>query len=154
TVTLDPSTAHPQLVVLPGGSGVRWEAPQEPPEEGFGPDPSVLGHEGVTSGRCCWDVEVPPVGSWALGVAKETLGTSEETPESPREELWSMGRCQGQFWALTSLERVPLAQAEVPRRVRVSLDYERGRVAFWDAERRALIFAFPAASFQGERIHP
>ncbi|NWR94861.1 TRIM7 ligase, partial [Furnarius figulus] len=154
TVTLDPSTAHPQLVVLPGGSGVRWEDPQDPPEEGLGPDPSVLGHEGVTSGRCCWDVEVTPVGSWALGVAKETLRSREETPESPREELWSMGRCQGQFWALTSLERIPLFQVQVPRRVRVSLDYERGRVAFWDAERRVLLFAFPPASFSGERIHP
>ncbi|NXK90504.1 BT1A1 protein, partial [Formicarius rufipectus] len=154
TVTLDPSTAHPQLVVLPDGSGVRWEDPRDPPEEGFGPDPSVLGSQGVTTGRCCWDVEVAAAGSWAVGVARETLRGREETPESPEVELWSMGLCQGQFWALTSLERVPLFQVQVPRRVRVSLDYERGQVAFFDAERRALIFSFPAASFNGERIHP
>ncbi|XP_027529272.1 butyrophilin subfamily 1 member A1-like, partial [Neopelma chrysocephalum] len=150
-VTLDPSTAHPQLVVAPNGLSVRWEPPQQdPPEEGPdpnpdpNPDPSVRGHPGVTSGRRCWDVEVSPRGSWALGVA----------PETPPGELWSMGLCQGQLWALTALERVPLGRVRVPRRVRVALDHDGGRVAFFDGERRELIFAFPAASFGGRRVHP
>ncbi|NWV13602.1 TRIM7 ligase, partial [Ptilonorhynchus violaceus] len=67
--------------------------------------PSVLGREGVTAGSRCWDVEVAPAGSWALGVARESLGAGGEPPGSPEWELWSMGLCQGQFWALTSLER-------------------------------------------------
>ncbi|NXR72235.1 TRIM7 ligase, partial [Pycnonotus jocosus] len=78
--------------------------------------PSVLGHQGITAGRRCWDVQVSPEGSWALGVARETpgsgsgtpgggSGTPGRTPGSPGWELWSMGLCQGQFWALTSLER-------------------------------------------------
>ncbi|NXG03493.1 TRI15 protein, partial [Sakesphorus luctuosus] len=56
--------------------------------------------------------------------------------------------------ALTSLQRIPLPQFPVPRRVRVSLDYPRGQVAFFDAERRALLFTFSAASFGGERVQP
>ncbi|NXT30461.1 TRI15 protein, partial [Syrrhaptes paradoxus] len=56
--------------------------------------------------------------------------------------------------ALTSLERVPLYQIPVPSRVRVSLDHENGQVAFFDADRRALIFTFPAASFKGESVRP
>ncbi|NXA02130.1 TRIM7 ligase, partial [Nesospiza acunhae] len=78
--------------------------------------PSVLGREGITGGRRCWDVQVAPEGSWALGVARETPGSGTETlgrtprngtetPVSSEWELWSMGLCQGQFWALTSLER-------------------------------------------------
>ncbi|NXI49240.1 BT1A1 protein, partial [Chloroceryle aenea] len=69
--------------------------------------PCVLGREGVTSGRCCWEVEVTPKGSWAVGVAKGSLRKEEEeeVSGSPEMELWSMGRCEGQFWALTSLER-------------------------------------------------
>ncbi|XP_051632118.1 E3 ubiquitin-protein ligase TRIM7-like [Manacus candei] len=143
-VTLDPSTAHPQLLVAPDGRSVSWEPPRDSGSPDPGPDPSVRGHPGVASGLCCWDVEVSPRGSWALGVA----------PESPPGELWSMGLCQGQLWALTALERVPLARVRVPRRVRVSLDHDGGRVAFLDAERRALIFAFPAAAFGGRRVHP
>ncbi|NXH44218.1 BT1A1 protein, partial [Dicaeum eximium] len=76
--------------------------------------PAVLGREGVTAGRRCWDVRVAPGGSWALGVARETpgsgagppgngAGTPGKTPETPEWELWSVGRCQGQFWALSPL---------------------------------------------------
>ncbi|NWJ11796.1 TRI15 protein, partial [Crypturellus undulatus] len=48
----------------------------------------------------------------------------------------------------------PLALPRVPRRIRVSLDYEWGEVAFWDAESRAPIFTFPPAAFAGERLRP
>ncbi|KAK2510334.1 hypothetical protein Q9233_017851 [Columba guinea] len=79
---------------------------------------------------------------------------SDESPAPPSVDLWSMGLCHGQFWALTSLERVPLRQLDVPKRVRVSLDYDKGHVAFFDADKRSLIFTFPAASFGGERVQP
>ncbi|NWH91904.1 TRI27 protein, partial [Aegithalos caudatus] len=181
TVTLDPSTAHPQLLVAPDGSSVSWESSRDPPGDGPGPgtepvpggsgpgtDPSVLGRQGVTAGRRCWDVQVAPAGSWALGVARESPGSGAETPGSGAEtpgstaetpgsaewELWSMGLCQGQFWALTSLERIPLFPLRAPSRVRVALDYERGQVAFFDADQRSLIFAFPGASFKGQSVHP
>ncbi|KAM6307036.1 E3 ubiquitin-protein ligase TRIM7-like [Podargus strigoides] len=154
-VTLDPSTAHPQLIVSADGRSVRWEdAPRDPPPEGFVLHPCVLGCEGIASGTRCWEVEVAPQGSWAVGVARESLKKREEPSASPEMELWSMGLCEGQFWALTSLERIPLYQIQVPRRIRVSLDYEKGQVGFFDADKRALIFTFPAASFEGESIHP
>ncbi|NWR40174.1 BT1A1 protein, partial [Tachuris rubrigastra] len=166
-VTLDPSTAHPQLVVAPDGSSVRWEPPQVPPGEGLSPpdppdpldpsEPSVLGRPGVSAGRCCWDVEVAPEGSWALGVVGEPPESGTPPGQSPPcagGDLWSMGLCQGQVWALTGRERVPLARVRVPRRVRVSLDHDGGRVAFFDADSRALIFAFPAASFGGRGVRP
>ncbi|NXE56995.1 TRIM7 ligase, partial [Casuarius casuarius] len=67
--------------------------------------PCVLACEGIASGRHCWEVEVEPKGSWAVGVARESVKRRDETSESPEIELWSMGLCEGQFWALTSLER-------------------------------------------------
>ncbi|XP_062454593.1 zinc finger protein RFP-like [Rhea pennata] len=154
-VTLDPATAHPQLVVSEDRRSVRWEdAQQDLAAEGFITDPCVLGCEGIASGQHCWEVEVEPKGSWAVGVARESVKRRDEISESPEIELWSMGLCKGQFWALTSLERTALSWSQVPRRVRVSLDYERGQVSFFDADKRALIFTFPAASFKGESIHP
>ncbi|NXP64045.1 BT1A1 protein, partial [Chloropsis cyanopogon] len=56
--------------------------------------------------------------------------------------------------ALTSQERIPLPAVRAPSRVRVALDYERGQVAFFDADERSLIFAFPEASFEGQRVRP
>ncbi|NXH09077.1 TRI41 ligase, partial [Loxia leucoptera] len=54
----------------------------------------------------------------------------------------------------TSLERIPLFPRRAPSRVRVALDYERGRVEFFDADERSLIFAFPGASFRGRSVRP
>ncbi|NXV54636.1 BT1A1 protein, partial [Molothrus ater] len=54
----------------------------------------------------------------------------------------------------TSLERIPLLLSRAPRRVRVALDYDGGQVAFFDADQRSLIFAFPAASFEGQSVRP
>ncbi|XP_050162217.1 RING finger protein 39-like [Myiozetetes cayanensis] len=162
-VTLDPHTAHPQLVVAPDGGSVRWEPtgepsePQDPFDPSDSPEPSVLGLPGVCAGRCCWDVEVSPEGSWALGVAGEGTGSGTPPGQSPpcaRGSLWALGQCQGRLWALAGPERVPLARVRVPRRVRVSLDRDRGRVAFFDADSRALIFAFPSISFGGRGVRP
>ncbi|XP_064255573.1 E3 ubiquitin-protein ligase TRIM7-like [Passer domesticus] len=152
-VTLDPSTAHPRLLVAPDGSSVSWERAQNLPEPEAEPgtDPSVLGLEAVAAGRRCWDVRVSPEGSWALGVATEPPGSG---PEPPERELWSVGLCQGRFWALSPRGRAPFSAGRAPGGVRVALDYESGRVAFFDADRRSLIFAFAAASFGGHRVRP
>ncbi|NXF64998.1 TRI38 ligase, partial [Ciccaba nigrolineata] len=42
----------------------------------------------------------------------------------------------------------------VPRKIRISLDYEWGVVAFFDVENKTPIFTFPPVSFAGERIRP
>ncbi|TRZ08913.1 hypothetical protein HGM15179_018197, partial [Zosterops borbonicus] len=90
TVTLDPRTAHPRLRVSPDGRSMSLDGPgpgsgpgtdpETPldgpePEPGPGRDPSVLGLQVITAGRLCWDVQVSPWGSWALGVTSETPGS-------------------------------------------------------------------------------
>ncbi|NWJ08207.1 TRI41 ligase, partial [Crypturellus undulatus] len=55
---------------------------------------------------------------------------------------------------LGSRERTALSPLRVPTKLRVSLDYEGGQVAFFDADTRSLIFAFPAGSFHGESVRP
>ncbi|KAM9368093.1 E3 ubiquitin-protein ligase TRIM7-like [Phaethornis superciliosus] len=152
SLTLDPTTAHPQLIVSTDGRNVRWEdPPQVPTPQGVPTHPCVLSSEAFTSGRWCWEVEVTPKGSWALGVAAESMKKGEENPEM---ELWSLGLCEGHFWVLTSLEKIPVYQLQVPRRIRVTLDHQKGQVAFFDAEKRTLLFAFPPASFEGQKLHP
>ncbi|NXI42580.1 TRIM7 ligase, partial [Galbula dea] len=101
-VTLDPSTASPQLLVSPDGSSVKWggdDVPQVPPLEGI-TQASVLGLETISSGRCCWQLEVIPEGSWAVGVAK--VKKKEKVGSSPLD-LWAMGCWEGQVWALSSM---------------------------------------------------
>ncbi|KAG5829991.1 hypothetical protein ANANG_G00319640, partial [Anguilla anguilla] len=75
-VTLDPNTAHLILSLSEDLTSVRCsvERQQVPdnPERFDGWRWCVLGSEGFSSGRHCWDVEVGGE-LWAVGVAKESI---------------------------------------------------------------------------------
>ncbi|XP_065420507.1 butyrophilin subfamily 1 member A1-like isoform X7 [Chrysemys picta bellii] len=156
TVTLDPDTAYPQLVLSEDRKTVRWgdtwqDLPNNP--ERFDSWACVLGCEGFTSGRHCWEVEVGDGLSWAVGVARESVERKGGISLSPEGGIWAVQRLVGQFRALTS-PVTPLHLNRVPSRIRVCLDCDRGQVTFIDAGDEAPIFTFPPGSVPGERIRP
>uniref|UniRef100_A0A8C0H1M8 Zinc finger protein RFP-like n=1 Tax=Chelonoidis abingdonii TaxID=106734 RepID=A0A8C0H1M8_CHEAB len=127
-VTLDPDTAHPNLVLSEDRKSVRWEdTEQDLPDnpERFDYWECVLGCEGFTSGRHCWEVEVGGEEGWAVGVARESVGRKGGISHSPEGGIWAVERWGGQFRALTSPE-TPLPLSRVPSRIRVCLDCDRG----------------------------
>nr|XP_042701672.1 tripartite motif-containing protein 15-like isoform X2 [Chrysemys picta bellii] len=155
-VTLDPDTAHPQLVLSEDGKSVRCgniqqRLPNNP--ERFDYLPCVLGCEGFTSGRHCWEVEVEDGRCWAVGVARESVRRKGRISRSPEEGIWAVEWDWDQFQALTS-PVTPLPRRRVPSRIRVCLDCDRGQVTFIDAGDKAPIFTFPPGSVPGERIQP
>uniref|UniRef100_A0A8C3T4X5 Zinc finger protein RFP-like n=1 Tax=Chelydra serpentina TaxID=8475 RepID=A0A8C3T4X5_CHESE len=156
-VTLDPDTAHPDLVLSEDRKSVRrgdtWQRLPNNPER-FDTALCVLGCEGFTLGRHCWEVEVGDGELWALGVARESVRRKGGISLSPEEGIWAVERWWwGQFRALTSPE-TPLPLSRVPHRIRVCLDCDRGQVTFIDAGDEAPIFTFPPGSVPGERIRP
>ncbi|XP_065419307.1 butyrophilin subfamily 2 member A2-like isoform X2 [Chrysemys picta bellii] len=155
-VTLDPETAYPQLVLSEDHKSVRYgdtrqDLPNNP--ERFGTERFVLGCEGFTSGRHCWEVEVGGGLLWAVGVARESVRRKGQISRSPEGGIWAVERCGGQFQALTS-PVTPLPLSRAPSRIRVCLDCDRGQVTFIDAGDEAPIFTFPPGSVPGERIRP
>uniref|UniRef100_A0A8C0J3Z2 Zinc finger protein RFP-like n=1 Tax=Chelonoidis abingdonii TaxID=106734 RepID=A0A8C0J3Z2_CHEAB len=141
-VTLDPGTAHPQLILSEDRKSVRWEEtrqdlPNHP--ERFDTEICVLGCEGFTSGRHCWGVEVGNRGSWAVGVARESVKRKGGISPNPEQGIWAVERCWDQFHALTS-PRTPLPVSWDPRKIRVCLDCERGQVTFFDAGDESPLF--------------
>ncbi|XP_075768928.1 zinc finger protein RFP-like [Pelodiscus sinensis] len=157
TVTLDPDTANPHLILSGDRKHVRWtdtwQALPDNPER-FDSEPCVLGREGFTSGRHCWEVEVE-VGDgrdWAVGVARESVSRKGRISISPEGGIWAVQRWESQFRALTSpVTALPLSPS---RQIRVCLDCDRGQVTFIDAGAEAPIFTFPPGSLPGERIRP
>ncbi|XP_065271444.1 zinc finger protein RFP-like [Emys orbicularis] len=155
-VTLDPDTAYPDLVLSEDRKCVRCgdtrqNLPKNP--ERFDCWACVLGCEGFSSGRHCWEVEVGGGGGWAVGVARESVGRKGGISLSPDGGIWAVEQWRGQLQALTSPE-TPLPLSRVPSRIRVCLDCDRGQVTFINAGDEAPIFTFPLGSIPGERIRP
>ncbi|XP_053902725.1 butyrophilin subfamily 1 member A1-like [Malaclemys terrapin pileata] len=155
-VTLDPDTVNPELVLSADQKSVRWghtrqDLPDNP--ERFDTEPCVLGCEGFTSGRHCWEVEVGVGQCWGVGVARESVGRKGEISCSPEGGIWAVERFGDEFWALTS-PVTPLPLSRAPSRIRVCLDCDRGQVTFIDAGDETPIFTFPPGSVPGERIRP
>ncbi|XP_034646139.1 butyrophilin subfamily 2 member A2-like [Trachemys scripta elegans] len=155
-VTLDPDTAHRDLVLSKDQKSVRWgdTRPDLPNNsERFDSVLCVLGCEGFNSGRHCWEVEVGDGQYWAVGVARESVSRKGRIEHNPETGIWAVQLWGDEFRALTSpIILLPLSQ--VPSRIRVCLDCDQGQVTFFDAGNETLIFTFPPASVPGERIRP
>ncbi|NXC71640.1 BT1A1 protein, partial [Anhinga anhinga] len=156
-VVLDPDTAHCDLVLSDDCKSVKREdTRQDIPDipERFNPWRCVLGCEGFTSGRYYWEVEAVDGGGWSVGVSRADVKRKGEIEFKPEEGIWAVGQWAGHFQALTFPNRTLLPEIQTPKRIRVSLDYEEGRVAFFSIDEEIPIFTFPLASFEGIRVHP
>ncbi|NXO53589.1 TRI27 protein, partial [Aramus guarauna] len=156
-VTLDPNTAHPDLILSEDHKSVRrGEGRRDLPDnpERFDYWPFVLGCQGFVAGRHCWEVEVGDRGDWAVGVARESICRKGHLSICPQGGIWGVEKWGGQVRALTTRKVTLLPLRWVPRRVSIHLDYAGGTVAFFDADEGGLIFIFSHASFTGERVHP
>ncbi|XP_076840787.1 uncharacterized protein LOC143485288 [Brachyhypopomus gauderio] len=132
-VTLDPNTAFPCLHLSDDLTTVECR-----PEDSLLPDnperfdvlPCVLGSEGFNSGTHCWDVDVGDSEYWILGVMRES---ESRKGESFWGSVWSLGHCESKHWTYCpgQTEHV-LTPTEKLQRVRVQLDWDRGKVAFTD----------------------
>ncbi|EOA93061.1 Butyrophilin subfamily 1 member A1, partial [Anas platyrhynchos] len=159
-VTLDPDTAHPQLVVSPDNKSVRRQTePQQVPDtlRRFDSWCCVLGREDFREGKHCWLVEVEGEqikdSWWAVGVARASVERKGWIDASPKEGIWAVRYYERQLMPLT-WPNTRLSLSPVPTRIWVCLDCTQQQVSFINADNGVEIFTFTAASFNGESIHP
>ncbi|XP_061074457.1 E3 ubiquitin-protein ligase TRIM35-like [Conger conger] len=154
-VTLDPNTAHPDLSLSEDLTSVRYsdereQVPDNP--ERFDWGCWVLGSEGFSSGRHCWDVDVGDDEYWVVGVVKESISRKGGVDPSPALGVWGIVQyTSGVYYALTS-PRTPLTVQRDLQRVRVQLDWDRGEVSFSDPSDNTPLYTFKH-SFT-ERLFP
>ncbi|NXR16418.1 TRI10 protein, partial [Cinclus mexicanus] len=151
-LTLDPCTAHPHLHLSEDGKEARGHlVPRDVRDhpQRFDFEPCVLARGGFSSGRHFWEVEVGQGGVWALGVLRESARRRGPLSLTPKEGVWALEA----FHSLTS-PRANLRLRPPPRRLRVSLDYEGRRVAFFRAGDDVPILEYTRAAFNGERVLP
>ncbi|XP_058873845.1 zinc-binding protein A33-like [Acipenser ruthenus] len=135
-VTLDPNTAHPALILFEDLTSVRnsdegQQLPDNP--ERFDHWDCVLGSQGFTSGKHCWDVELGGNTYCFLGVTKESSQRKGSITLNPEAGYWGIGLWGvDKYWALTSPE-TQLTVEKKPQKIRVQLDCDGGEVAFFDS---------------------
>ncbi|XP_030392504.1 E3 ubiquitin-protein ligase TRIM39-like isoform X2 [Gopherus evgoodei] len=171
-VTLDPETAHLELILSDDRKSVRRGGKKlslslfDNPKR-FNTSPLVLGVQAFSTGRRYWEVQVGDKTEWGLGLCRESASRKGTVVLSPQNGYWVL-RLQsgGKYEALTS----PLTSLHLsvrPRRVGIFLDYEAGDITFYNVTDRDHIYTFtdqfsgplrplffPGASAGGKNAEP
>ncbi|XP_075947749.1 E3 ubiquitin-protein ligase TRIM21-like [Anarhichas minor] len=155
-VTLDPDTAHPQLILSDDGKQVKHgdvtkKLPNNP--ERFSCCVFVLGKQSFSSGRFYFEVEVKGKTEWNLGVARESINRKGNITMSPDDGYWAICLRNGNEYKAAAGPSVLLSLKSQLQKVGVFVDYEEGLVSFYDVDAAALIYSFTGCSFT-EKLFP
>ncbi|XP_071358333.1 uncharacterized protein [Trachinotus anak] len=155
-VTLDPDTAHPNLILSDDGKqvchGDVWQNLPDSPKR-FDFCFNVLGKESFSSRRFYFEVQVKGKTGWIVGVAKESIKRRGNTLLSPEEGFCLIWLDNGSVYKAIDHPVVHLSLNQHPQKVGVFVDYKDGLVSFYDVDSAALLYSFTGCSFT-EKLYP
>ncbi|XP_030013702.1 E3 ubiquitin-protein ligase TRIM21-like [Sphaeramia orbicularis] len=155
-VTLDPDTAHPELILSDDKkqvhhSDVLKSLPNNP--ERFSCSRCVLGKQSFSSGRVYFEVQVRGKSAWTVGVARESINRKDLLYLSPEYKNWTIGLRNRNEYKAYSVSTASLSLKSQPQKVGVFVDYEEGLVSFYDVDTADLIYTFKGCRFT-EKLLP
>lgn len=131
-VILDPNTANPEFSLSDDLTTLRHGPRQGLPEnpERINRFRSVRGCEGFSSGHHCWDMEVGDNAAWFVGMT-EFVGWGEEK----NSRFWQVEFHSSKYSVRTAEQPpAPLRVKKKLQRIRVLLDWSRGKLSWSDPD--------------------
>lgn len=158
-MTLDETTAHPDLIISPDLKTVTLDFIQQDRSvevtdpDRFYPFHCVLGFPGLSSSRQAWEAELqgPGGGACVVGVALEQAARRGFLDLEPLTGFWVLRITGSECQALTGAG-IREDLSVLPRKVGVYVDYDCGEVVFYDAITNKHVYTFHA-SFPGQ-VYP
>ncbi|XP_028256356.1 E3 ubiquitin-protein ligase TRIM21-like [Parambassis ranga] len=155
-VTLDPDKAHPALVLSDDRKQVHCgDDLKKLPDDSkkFEAAINVLGKQSFSCGRFHYDIQIKGKTEWTLGVAQGLISRAGELKLNQENGFWTICLKKSmEYFALAS-RLVPLTVSHPPEKVQVFVDYEEGRVSFYDVDTAAVLYSFTGCSFTA-KLHP
>ncbi|KAM5172080.1 uncharacterized protein ACMZJ9_004935 [Mantella aurantiaca] len=135
-ILLDVNTAHNDLYILDDRktvycSDIEQNRPETP--ERFQYDSQVLSSQSFSSGRHYWEVEVGGSGSWRVGMCYPSIDRrGGESRIGYNKKSWGLYRMDDEYYVIHDSNKIPLSANISSNRVRIYLDYDAGRISFYD----------------------
>ncbi|KAG8507271.1 LOW QUALITY PROTEIN: E3 ubiquitin-protein ligase TRIM38, partial [Galemys pyrenaicus] len=150
SVTLDPETAHDNLILSKDGRKVTSGGTKKKyyNSRRFLALPCVLGREGFTSGRHYFEVDVQQGARWELGVCLEDVPRDRNVKLKPESGFWVIRRkTVDDCTTLTDASGSICLLSLSPQIVGVFLDCEAGCVSFYNMPTGSHLYTFPKTTF-------
>ncbi|XP_064817212.1 butyrophilin subfamily 2 member A1-like [Oncorhynchus masou masou] len=153
-VTLDPDTAHCNLILSDDGKQVRHGELNQVLSDNrkrYKNWSGVLGNVGF-SGKFYYEVKVEGKTEWTLGVVIQSINRNESFIPIPNNGYWTV-ELKDEEYTANADSHVTLLLREKPLKVGVFVDYEKCQISFYDVEARCHIYSFTDCSFT-EKLYP
>lgn len=143
-VTLDPDSAHPDLLISDDEKSLhcgleRRDVPCCP--QRFSGWSCAVAQEGYSSGRHYWEVEVGER-DWRVGMAKASAKKRGFHSLNTETGFLTLRLERGSDLKVLTVPPTLLPRGQAPRRVGLYLDYEQGQLSFYDVDKRSHLYTF------------
>ncbi|XP_073480483.1 E3 ubiquitin-protein ligase TRIM11-like [Aquarana catesbeiana] len=138
-ILLDGNTADNNLQISDdrktvSGSDIDQNLPETP--ERFQNYPQVLSSQSFSSGRHYWEVDVGGLDEWRVGMCYPSIdrGGGEESEIGYNKKSWGLDwdDDNNQYLVIHDSNKILLPPDPSSNRIRIYLDYEAGRISFYD----------------------